>query len=187
LPCAETSRTVKFRGFCSRLGKIWPLTSGSRNIQRRQSVMRMRALAVIGEDLDHPALIDAAMAASLPPSFPAPPSAPSGCGCAARPRQAAPWQSHRRMHRTDADRPARLSSVRIASTSKPSSRAWRMNTRRLMIGLLVGRWFPSLRLGSRQQADALVIADRRHLDATLRASLANGDLFHDFSSCTSSR
>ena len=55
------------------------------------------------------------------------------------------------------------------------------------IGRLKGTLVAFAAARSSKQADALVIADCRNFNAALAGRIANRDLFHHFSSCTSSR
>ena len=139
----------------------------------RKSMTMMSALAVIGEHLDHPALVDPAMAAALHHDFQLGLQRHQAADALLDLDEARLGDGVGGGAGLAADRPARLSSVRIASISKPSSRAWRMKARRLRSARSIGAPVALAAARRRKQADALVIADRRHLDAALAGRFAD--------------
>ncbi len=147
--------------------------------------MRMRALTVIGQDLDDTALIDATVAAALYHCF------EFGLQCE---KAAYPLLDLDKSGLGDRIRRS-AGLVRIVLQGQQGAdcidfeaELTRMpdEDQAAQIRRLVRALIAVAAARRREKPDALIVPNSRHFDATLPRRFSNRDLFHDFSACTSS-
>ena len=147
--------------------------------------MRMRALTVVSQYLDHPALIDATVAAALHHCFELrlqckeaadPLLDLDKAGLGDRIRRSAGLVRIVLQGQQGADR----IDFEAELTRMPDE------DQTAQVRRLVGALVAVAAARRRDQPDALIVPDGRHFDAALPGCFSDRDLFHDFSACTSS-
>lgn len=152
----------------------------------RRSAVLVAALGVIGKHFDHPALVDTAVAAALyhqlqlalqgvEASYPLLDFDKMRLGdCVGRLAglMGVVLQLQKGADRFDLE----AEFARMADEHQP-----------VEIAGFIGALIAVAAVGRAHEADAFVVADRRYLDAACAGRVADGDTFHDFLPCTSSR
>lgn len=142
-------------------------------------MMNMRALAMVGQHLNDPALIDTTMPASFNHQLELALQSSEASNSLLNLNKASPGDTVRGragLMRVVLERQQRANGIDIeAEFARMSDEGKPAETRRLIAALVT---FAAV--GRHKQADAFIVANRRYLDAALTGCIADCDLFHIF-------